>query len=165
MQVAQLDEETQVVVIDLLPARSVGDVNAQEATLPSVSYESNGEPKIQIAKDLQEPTNTVISQLKSGGVQQVEKGSQVVMQFVAQRWDNGEVIDSTWTKASGPVTVQVGADQIISGLDEALVGSPVGSQIMAIIPPEAGFGQAESELSNTALVYVVDILAASVSRE
>lgn len=165
LQIAQRDTETQVVVIDLLPARSVGDANVQETTLPTVEYARDGEPSIKISKDLKEPATTEIAQLKSGGVQQVEKGAQVVIQFVAQRWDTGEVIDTTWAKDAGPVTVQVGADQIIRGLDEAIIGSPVGSQIMAVIPPEAGFGQAESELSETTLVYVVDILSASVNRE
>ena len=52
----------------------------------------------------------------------------------------------------------------ISGWDEGLVGKPVGSQMLLVIPPDKGYGAAGSPQAGIkgtdTLVFVVDILDA-----
>ena len=53
----------------------------------------------------------------------------------------------------------------VAGWDEGLVGQPVGSQVLLVIPPDKGYGAAGSPqagISGTdTLVFVVDILDAA----
>ena len=48
-------------------------------------------------------------------------------------------------------------------MQEGLVGQPVGSQVLLVVPPDKGYGAKASDTipANSTLVYVVDILAAS----
>ncbi|WP_435300121.1 FKBP-type peptidyl-prolyl cis-trans isomerase [Timonella sp. A28] len=165
MQVTGEGSESRIIVMDVLPAMSVGEEKSVEEGMPEISYSRSGEPKIKIPKGLKKPEGLAVQQLKTGGSQQVEANSQVVVQYVAATWKKGKVIDSTWDKKRGPVTVQIGSDQLISGLDQNLLGAPVGSQLLIVIPPELGFGPSESALADDTLIYVVDILAASQGRE
>lgn len=81
-------------------------------------------------------------------------------------WSTGDVFDSTWGDGKTPVTVTVGADEVIEGLDDTLVGVPVGSQLLVVVPPTLGFGAVEGHaLAKETLVYVIDVLAASDIRE
>jgi len=48
--------------------------------------------------------------------------------------------------AYSPVLVAAGREQVLKGLDEAIVGSEVGVEKKASIPPEKGFGQRRPEL-------------------
>ena len=52
---------------------------------------------------------------------------------------------------------------VVPGFAQALEGQTVGSQILAVIPPELGYGEAGNEgagiKGTDTLVFVVDILA------
>ncbi|WP_423278712.1 FKBP-type peptidyl-prolyl cis-trans isomerase, partial [Escherichia coli] len=75
------------------------------------------------------------------------------------------VFDSSWsrgapaqlTAAAGSPTVQNG---VITGFADALIGQQVGSQIIAVIPPDLAYGEQGngSVPPNATLVFVVDIL-------
>ena len=156
------DEDTsQITVADVFASCATGTDNAPEAQMPTVTYGAAHEPNIEIAPDLEAPQALQVQQLKIGRGPQVDPGSTVVLQFVGVAWSTGKVFDTTWGPESLPVAVTVGEDYLIQGLDENLVGVPVGSQIMVVVPPDLGFGPTENELAEETLVYVVDILAAS----
>ncbi|MFD2839487.1 FKBP-type peptidyl-prolyl cis-trans isomerase [Populibacterium corticicola] len=161
LQVTQEDNQTSVIVIDVLPAQSTGEPREQSEEYPSVSYGRSGEPEVAIGEDVIKPTQLVVQQLRSGSSEQVDANSQVVLQYTAAKWKDAEVFDSTWVEDVGPVTVKLGAEQIITGLEQALIGAPIGSQLLVIVPPELGFADSEHKLAKTTLVYVVDIVAAS----
>ncbi len=161
LQVTQEDNQTSVIVFDVLPAHSTGEPREQSEEHPAVSYGQSGEPEVTIGEDVQKPTQLVVQQLRAGSSEQVDTNSQVVLQYTAAKWKDAEVFDSTWTEDSGPVTVNLGAEQIITGLEQALIGAPIGSQLLVIVPPELGFADSEHKLAKTTLIYVVDIVAAS----
>lgn len=60
------------------------------------------------------------------------------------RLENGAVFGST--PQDDPVQLQLGSEQIIVGLDRALVGMQVGEKKTVTVPPEEGFGPRRPEL-------------------
>lgn len=165
LQITDDGDTTNIVVIDMMAAHSTGQVREQEATSPKVTYSKTGEPKVSIGKKAEKPTTLDVQQIRSGSSVQVEEGAQVVLQYVAVSWKTGKKFDSTWAADRGPVTVRVGADQIIAGLDQALVDAPIGSQLLVTVPPELGFAESDSKYAKATLVYVVDVLAASAAKQ
>ncbi len=67
----------------------------------------------------------------------VEAGSLVVMEYTLTL-DDGTEFDSN--VGGEPLRFQQGAQQIIPGLDEAIVGMQVGQSKTVKVPPETGYG-------------------------
>ena len=89
-------------------------------------------------------------------------GQLVTMHYSGFLWADSEKFDSSWD--SGQATqfrLQEGG--LIEGFLEAVVGQPVGSQIIAIILPAQGYGEAGagSIPPGATLVFVIDILGTS----
>ncbi|MEO0369159.1 MAG: peptidylprolyl isomerase [Pseudomonadota bacterium] len=59
----------------------------------------------------------------------------------------GEVIDSS--VGQDPLVYLQGAGNIITGLEEALLGKETGEEVSAIIPPDKGYGQPVEALVQT----------------
>ena len=68
-------------------------------------------------------------------------------------WDRGAPLDTV-----------IGKRQVIAGWDEGLVGQTVGSQILLVVPPDKGYGNAGTSdgkvKATDTLVFVIDILDA-----
>jgi peptidylprolyl isomerase len=96
----------------------------------------------------------------------VAKGQEVVTQYVGVNWRTKAPFDSSWTRGA-PFGFQIGATpaQIIAGWDKGLIGVPVGSRVLLVIPPKDGYGsagQAQAGIKGTdTLVFVVDVLDAA----
>ena len=111
------------------------------------------------------PTSLVVKTLIKGNGPAVAKGQEVVTQYVGLNWRTRAVFDSSWSRGA-PFGFQIGAspEQIIPGWDKGLLGLPVGSRVMLIIPPKDGYGssgQSSAGIKGTdTLVFVVDILDA-----
>ena len=93
----------------------------------------------------------------------ISKGAQITVQYTGVRWPGGTIFDSSWSKPSA-ATFTVGTGQLINGWDEGIVGQPVGSRVLLVIPPDRGYGaegNAKLGIKGTdTLVFVVDILDA-----
>lgn len=76
----------------------------------------------------------------------ISKDSVVTMHYVLKN-AQGEEIDSS--KEQGPLVYLHGAGNIITGLEEHLIGKKVGDQISAIVPPEKAYGMPIDELVQT----------------
>lgn len=161
MYAADTDGTPLVSTIDILPTSASGDVRAPEEGLPSVEHGEGGVPTVTIPEGVEPPAEPVVRQTIRGTGGQVASGQQVVIQLLAVRWSTGEVFDTTWGEGLRPLTVTLGADQLIEGFEEGLVDLPVGSEVMLVVPPGLGFGPSGNELATETLVYVVDILAVS----
>ncbi len=87
----------------------------------------------------------------------VEAGDFVMFNYVG-RFENGEIFDTSYgdiARENGiyvedrkyePLGVNVGAGEIIPGLDEALVGMEVGEKKTVTVPPEKAYGMPNPEL-------------------
>ena len=79
-----------------------------------------------------------------------------MLRYTGVVWDTGEVFDSSWENGSALVL----GDDMIEGFTKAIEGQTVGSQVMAVIPPDLGYGdQANGPIpAGATLVFVADIV-------
>lgn len=158
-----------VFVIDVNSAdlpRANGTPQPDVAGFPAVVLDENGVPGITVPSSAP-PADFGVAVLKQGDGQTVAEGNQVVVHYTGVVWDSSvrEPFDSSWSRgvpttlraSEGSATVQ---DGVIKGFADALIGQQVGSQIIAVIPPELGYGeQANGQIpANSTLVFVIDIL-------
>lgn len=155
-------DDSMIFVIDVnevVPSRATGADQPAEDGFPTVKLAKDGSPTITIPST-DAPSDLQISVLKKGDGAVVADGDTVALEYTGVVWATGKTFDSSWTTA-GPTTL--GTDQVVSGFKAALVGQTVGSQVMVIIPPAEGYGEAGNEqagISGTdTLVFVIDILA------
>lgn len=74
---------------------------------------------------------------------------------------DGTKFDST-QDCDRPLTLRLGAGDVVKGLDEGLVGMRVGGKRRLIVPPELGFGKEGGGgviPPNATLLYEVELLA------
>ncbi len=137
--------------------RAVGEELRPEAGFPNVVRAENGEPGITMTgKDA--PTELKTSVLIRGRGEQVKQGQVVTVHYTGMVW-NGVQFDSSWDNGQ-PAQFELTKGKLIDGFVQALDGQTVGSQIIAVIPPELGYGNQEQSLipANSTLVFVIDIL-------
>jgi FKBP-type peptidyl-prolyl cis-trans isomerase len=153
-----------VFVIDLKKVfmdRATGSNVAPEAGFPSVVTTPEGIPGVTIPNS-PAPTELKVAQLIRGEGEIVQKGQLVTMHYSGFIWDSSEKFDSSWDSGQ-PAQFQMQDGALIEGFLSAVVGQPVGSQVIAIIPPALGYGDAGagSIPPGATLVFVIDILGTS----
>ncbi len=166
-QLGVAPEDSLVFVIDVnrtfLP-RANGTPQAAVNGVPAVVLDADGVPGVTIPSD-EAPTDLTVAVLKQGSGATVQEGDELVVHYTGVLWDTKTVFDSSWTRgaparltaAPGSATVPNG---VVAGFADALIGQQVGSQIIAVIPPELAYGEQGngSVPPNATLVFVVDIL-------
>jgi len=146
--------------------------------MPSVITAVNGQPGI-VIQEIDKPKDLRISTIKAGAGATVKKRETVRVKFTGwtwptsssdkpQVWPAGQQSDgsatpdgqSTWTN-NRATDVPVTASALPPGLYKALLGAKVGSQVLAVIPPKAGFGSQSAlhGFSDTdTVIMVIDVL-------
>jgi FKBP-type peptidyl-prolyl cis-trans isomerase len=169
-QVGITGTDTLVFVVDMIktyPATESAHgttVSNGGGSLPTVTSTSGTAPTVQIPA-ASPPGSLVVKTLIKGSGPPVAKGQEVVTQYVGVNWRTKTVFDSTWQRGT-PFGFQIGASpaQIIPGWDTGLVGVPVGSRVMLVIPPADGYGSSGNSSAGIngtdTLVFVIDILDA-----
>ena len=154
------DGEGAVFVIDVLGVvadRATGEDQEAPAGFPAVELDDDGKPTVTIPEG-DAPTELQIATLKAGDGETVQEGDSVTVQYQGSIWATGKVFDQSWGKA--PANFQT--TEVVSGFSKALVGQKVGSQVIAVLPPSEGYGEAgqsSAGISGTdTLVFVIDIL-------
>ncbi len=166
-------DDTLVFVVDILggydPAAGAKGTPVPpdtSGTLPTVTGEPGKEPTVTVPAGKAPPKQLVKRTVIQGDGPVITKGQVVVHQYVATTWTAKKPLDNTWKRDGGPapVALPVGTGQLLPGWDEALIGAKVGSRILAVIPPDKGFGKAGKPdvgvKPNETLVFVFDILGA-----
>lgn len=156
-----------LVVLDVLdakvvPTRAQGTPVQPPAGLPTVTLAEDGAPTITLPEGAP-PAELIVQPLITGAGPVVEQGQRITVQYTGVTWPGGEVFDSTWQNGR-TAQFPIGVGQVIPGWDAGLVGQPVGSQVLLVIPPAQGYGtegQPSAGIEGTdTLVFVVDILDA-----
>jgi FKBP-type peptidyl-prolyl cis-trans isomerase len=162
--------DTLVFVVDMLkefaPAASASgqQVSTGGGSLPTVSPARGTQPQITIPSG-KPPSTLVAKTLIKGTGPALQKGDTAVVQYVGEIWQSKNVFDASW-KRGQPFSFQLGAvpSQVIPGWDKGLLGQPVGSRVLLVIPPADGYGKAgqpQAGIKGTdTLVFVVDIVGA-----
>ncbi|MET1042885.1 MAG: FKBP-type peptidyl-prolyl cis-trans isomerase [Microbacteriaceae bacterium] len=162
------NDDTLVAVIDVQDAylgRANGADQLAQPGMPAVVTSPDGVPGLTIPSN-EPPTDLKVAVTKKGTGPKVQDGDRVILHYTGVIWSTQEVFQSTWpTKA--PVTViaapitdepQAGLPQ---GWSDALIGQTVGSQVIAVIPPEYGFPEGAAPATippGATMVVVFDIL-------
>ncbi|MDO8144986.1 MULTISPECIES: FKBP-type peptidyl-prolyl cis-trans isomerase [unclassified Isoptericola] len=158
--VVEKDDDVPVVlVVDVLPTRATGDVVEPVEGLPQVVRDPDGSPTV-LVEGGEPPGELVVQPLIRGDGPQVEVGQMVTARYVAVRWSDGRVVDSSWGDGVAPQSATIGIGRLVEGWDQGLLEQSVGSQVMLVVPPHLGYGGTNSELADETLVYVIDILDA-----
>ncbi len=150
-----------VVVVDFKDAylgRAQGTAQMAQPGMPSVVLAPDGRPGITVPQSAP-PEELRVSTLIAGNGRTAEEGDSVLVNYTGVLWDTGEVFDSSWENGA-PITVQLTDGQAISGFLGAVTGKKVGDQVLAVIPPDQGYGdQATGSIpADSTLVFVIDIL-------
>jgi peptidylprolyl isomerase len=151
--------EVHTVVVPL--ERAEGTAVEPVPGLPTVELADNGEPTITMP-DGDPPAELVAQSLIEGEGDVVEAGQAITVHYTGALYSDGSVFDSSW-ESGAPHTFDIGTGAVIPGWDEGLVGKPVGSQVLLVVPPDMGYpdGSADGSIPKGAtIVFVVDILAA-----
>jgi peptidylprolyl isomerase len=136
--------------------RAIGSVKPAENGMPTVVRDVNGKPAVTIPKG-DEPTEFRKTVVVEGSGDVVKKDQSVIVHYSGFLWD-GTLFDSSWD--SDPTTFVVSTSNVIPGFMKTLEGAKVGSQIIAVIPPDMAYGATGqgSVPANATLVFIVDIL-------
>jgi peptidylprolyl isomerase len=164
--------DTLVWVVDVLhafpaDASATGkQVSSGGGSLPAVHAAAGTAPQIQIPKTAP-PSKLVVKTLIKGTGPAVKAGQAIVVRYVASIWRTGQVFNNNWPSTSQPTAPPTAfkLGKLIPAWNTGLVGIPVGSRVMLVVPPAEGYGtkgypQAGIKGTDT-LVFVLDILAAS----
>jgi FKBP-type peptidyl-prolyl cis-trans isomerase len=147
-------------VLSIMPEKATGVDQEPVAGMPTVELAKDGEPTVTIP-DAKAPAELQLATLKQGDGEVVVEGDTVFTQYLGVNWRTGEAFDQSWGKqvAKFPTT------GVVPGFSAALVGHKVGSQVLVVVPPAQGYGEAgqpSAGIEGTdTLVFVVDILATS----
>lgn len=166
------NSDTLVLVTDVDNAylgRADGSLQTSKAGFPAVVTAPDGTPGITLTNS-DPPTDLMVTDVRSGDGATVKEGDQVVVHYTGVLWNeggDGTVFDSSWERKQ-PSTfeaVEMTGDDpatgLVPGLADAIIGSTVGSQVIAVIPPEFGYPEGSSPSSvpaGSTMVFVLDIL-------
>ncbi|SEG66745.1 peptidylprolyl isomerase [Thermomonospora echinospora] len=127
-----------------------------------VTGEYGERPEVSFPKDTEPGDELVTSTLVTGKGAQVAKGDLVIASYAGYRWnDAGSRLIASSYAAGQPGAFPSG--KLVPGLDRALIGQKTGSRVVAVIPPDQGYGSqgdARHQVgAHDSLVYVLDVLA------
>lgn len=160
---AGIDPDTSLVfvidIVSILPTQAVGTASDLPDGFPEITFAKDGQPTVTIP-DSDPPAELKIATTITGDGAVVAAGDSVTVQYQGVNWTGGKVFDESWGRGASTFTT----DGVIPGFGAALVGQTVGSRVVAIIPPDQGYGpnggQPDAGIAaDDTLVFVVDILA------
>ncbi len=129
------------------------------ANLPQITRAANGAPAIDFSAATM-PQGLVVEVLEAGTGAPVVERQSITVHYTGWLWD-GATFDSSWDR-NEPIEFVIARGSLIDGWVDGLVGQPVGSKVLLVVPPEAGYGQRSMGPipGGSTLVFAVDVLDA-----
>jgi len=151
--------DTLIFVVDIIRPLSgpEGTAVTPARGLPSVT--AGRDPQITVPKT-DPPAKLVVQPLIKGKGAKVTAESTLTINYRYVTWSDGKVIEENYT--TKPETAPLG--QLVAGLQKGLVGQPVGSRVLLVIPPADGYPDGNNQpkiQKGQTLVMVVDLLLAA----
>ncbi|MET0297310.1 MAG: FKBP-type peptidyl-prolyl cis-trans isomerase [Microbacterium sp.] len=153
------DTDSAVAVVDVrtvyLAAADGADVFNSGFGMPTVVRAVDGRPGV-VVPDSAPPSEVTVQTIKRGTGEVVTGDAPVRVHYLGVVWDTKEEFDSSWDGEPASLTLQ----GVVPGFAQALDGQTVGSQVLVVVPPDAGYGDQEQGAipANSTLVFVIDIL-------
>jgi peptidylprolyl isomerase len=152
-----------IFIFDLLKVylpKALGDEQPAKAGFPTIVRATTGEPGVTVPKT-EAPKELKVHTLIKGRGEAVKADQLVTVHYSGFLWSDGSQFDSSWSNGQ-PAQFTLSKGQLIDGFIDSLVGQTVGSQVVAVIPPELGYGNTATGTipAGSTLVFVMDILGA-----
>ncbi|MEU9129997.1 FKBP-type peptidyl-prolyl cis-trans isomerase [Kitasatospora sp. NPDC048540] len=104
----------------------------------------------------------VVNTVSEGNGSTVAKNDWVTVNYTAKNWTTGKDLPSSYDAGGKPQLYQAGSGGLVPALDQSVEGKKVGSRLLVVAPPAAGFGsQGNTALgigANDTVVFVLDIM-------
>ena len=91
--------------------------------------------------DLTGPSDITTEEITVGTGATAAVGDVVTVHYILSL-TNGNVLQSSYTDLGAPITIQIGAGQVIPGFERGVVGMRVGGKRRVTIPPSLAYGSA-----------------------
>jgi len=129
------------------------------ASLPTITRNHSGAPAVDFG-GAAIPVGLLVEILEPGDGAPVTTGQSITVHYTGWLWD-GAKFDSSWDRGE-PISFVIARGSLIDGWVDGLVGQPVGSKVLLVVPPEAGYGARGTGPipGGATLVFVVDVIAA-----
>ncbi|MBI0298144.1 FKBP-type peptidyl-prolyl cis-trans isomerase [Streptomyces sp. PRKS01-29] len=109
------------------------------------------------------PQDLAVKTISQGDGRKTVKGDWLQINYLAQIWGTGKVIDNTFDKKK-TAAFPVGKGQVLPGWDQGLLGRNLGSRLELAVPPAYAYGkqgQPQAGIKGTdTLVFVIDLVDA-----
>jgi len=148
-------------------AKTQTPASTQAATTPTATKitPTAGERDVSKKPKIPKSTGPAPKQLKVedlvvGTGPAAKAGDKLSVQYVGVLYNNNKQFDASWDRGKQPLSVTLGAGQVIPGWDTGLVGMKVGGRRKLTIPPDQAYGaqgQPPSIPPNSTLVFEVDL--------
>lgn len=106
------------------------------------------------------PDELLVEDLVVGGGPPAVAGRRLTAHVAMLRWSDGGVVRDSWVRGA-PLSVTLGADALIPGLEQGLPGMRAGGRRLLTVPAELAYGERGVEdviPPDEPLVVVVDLL-------
>ncbi|MGW3131071.1 FKBP-type peptidyl-prolyl cis-trans isomerase [Streptomyces sp. NPDC001123] len=172
-QLGVTGKDTVVYAVDILNvigahATVPGEQKPLSDALPEVHMNKDDGAAALTVPDRAAPKGLVVQRLVDGTGPVVKAGQTLVLQHSSAAWETGRGKDEADLfldshADGGPLPVVIGRGNVIAGWDRALVGQPVGSRVLAIIPANLAYGPHPPKglAPGATVISVLDILAAA----
>ncbi|MFI0896534.1 FKBP-type peptidyl-prolyl cis-trans isomerase [Streptomyces sp. NPDC020983] len=129
--------------------------------MPAITAGTAFNMKPTVAKGTETPSKDLaVKTVIEGTGPAVASGDYIRVNYLGQIWKSAKVFDTSFGKK--PYATQIGAQKVIPGWDQGLIGAKANSRVMLSIPPALGYGSsgnAQAGIAGTdTLVFVVDVL-------
>jgi peptidylprolyl isomerase len=107
------------------------------------------------------PTSLVSEDLITGSGAAAKAGDSVSVQYVGVSYTTKQQFDASWDRGQA-FSFTLGAQMVIPGWDQGVVGMQVGGRRLLIIPPNLAYGASPPAGSNIppndTLIFIVDLV-------
>lgn len=103
----------------------------------------------------------MVEVLEPGSGPAIVEGQSITVHYAGWLWE-GAKFDASWDRGE-PISFPIARGSLIEGWVAGLVGQPVGSKVLLVIPPEMGYGNRPVGPipPGSTLVFAIDVLDAS----
>jgi hypothetical protein len=155
--------DTAVVVLDVSgvhPGRAEGNARPGQQGMPAIALATDGRPGVTFPGS-PAPEELTVMQSVEGTGEEVAEGDTMLLHYTGIVWETEEVFDSSWDRGA-PAVMTVDDANLIPGFVDAVVGQPIGSQVVVSIPQELGYSDPATRPASIGegehLLFVIDIL-------
>lgn len=146
----------------LLVLAACGDSGSSTDTSSTAATPTTAftKPSVEVPTVL--PTNLIITDLHAGAGTPAAVGDTVIVHYVGVRSATGEEFDNSYDRGQ-PLEVVLGANRVIPGWEEGLIGAKQGGRRQLDIPADLAYGDSPPQggpiLPGDALTFVLDVVA------